>query len=136
MSAGSPKTVLHIVDSLGLSGKTRNLVSIVSALDRRRFVPVVCALNAEPSPLIAQLAQAGVAVCTIPCADGVNPGVAFRLAQLASSVKADLVHCYNPRPMLYGGFAARAIRARAALGFLSAFACHVPDRSYSFLPQP
>jgi glycosyltransferase involved in cell wall biosynthesis len=136
MSAGSPKTVLHIVDSLGLSGKTRNLVSIVSALDRRRFQPVVCTLTAEPSPLFAQLTGAGVAVCTIPCADGLNPGAALRLARLAWSMKADLVHCYNPRPMLYGGFAARAAGARAALGFLSAFACQVPDRSYTFLPQP
>ena len=47
MSTGSPNTVLHVVDGLGLSGKTRNLVSVVSQLDRRRFAPVVCRLNAE-----------------------------------------------------------------------------------------
>jgi len=136
MSAGSPKVVLHVVDGLGLSGKTRNLVSIVTQLDRRRFTPFVCRFSGERSPLVAQLAAARVPLHTIVCKDGVNPGMALQLARLAWSVKADIVHCYNPRPMLYGGLAARAIGVRAALGFLSAFACQVPDRPYGFLPQP
>jgi glycosyltransferase involved in cell wall biosynthesis len=136
MSTGSRKTVLHVVDGLGLSGKTRNLVSVVSQLDRRRFAPVVCRLDAEWSPLVGQLEAARVPLHTITCKDGVNPGAALKLARLAWSVKADIVHCYNPRPMLYGGFAARAIGVRGAIGFLSAFACQVPDRSYGFLPQP
>ncbi len=136
MNTGSPDTVLHIVDGLGLSGKTRNLVSVVSQLDRRRFAPVVCRLNAEWSPLVGQLEAAHVPLHTIACKDGVNPGAALQLARLAWSVKADIVHCYNPRPMLYGGLAARALSIRGVVGFLSAFACQVPDRSYGFLPQP
>ena len=136
MSAGLAKTVLHVVDGLGLSGKTRNLVSVVSQLDRRRFTPVVCSLNAERSPLVGQLEVARVPLHTIPCKDGVHPGAALQLARLAWSVKAAIVHCYNPRPMLYAGLAARAIGVRATLGFLSAFACQVPDRRYPFLPQP
>lgn len=136
MSAGSPKVVLHVVDGLGLSGKTRNLVSIVSHLDRRRFTPVVCRLSAERSSLVAQLATAHVPLHTIVCKNGVNPRIVLQLARLAWSVKADIVHCHNPRPMLYGGLAAHAIGVRGALGFLSAFACQVPDRTYGFLPQP
>lgn len=136
MSTGSPKTVLHVVDGLGLSGKTRNLASVVSRLDRRRFAPVVCTLGAEPSPLVGQLEAARVPLHVIACSDGINVRAALRLARLAWSVKADIVHCYNPRPMLYGGLAARAIGIRAAVGSLSAFACQVPDRSYGFLPQP
>jgi glycosyltransferase involved in cell wall biosynthesis len=66
----------------------------------------------------------------------VNPGAVLQLARVAWSVKADIVHCYNPRPMLYGGLAARAIGIRATIGTLSAFACQVPDRRYEFLPQP
>ena len=136
MSAGLPKTVLHIVDSLGLSGKTRSLVAIASQLDRRCFAPVVCRLNDEWSPLVGELEAARVPLHTIACEDGLNPGAALRLARLASGVKADVVHCWNPRPMLYGGVAARALGIRAVVGFLSAFACQVPDRSYAFLPQP
>jgi glycosyltransferase involved in cell wall biosynthesis len=136
MNTGSPNIVLHVVDGLGLSGKTRNLVSVVSELDRRRFAPIVCRLNAEWSPLLGHLEEARVPLHSIACKDGMSPGAALRLARLAWSVKADIVHCYNPRPMLYGGLAARAIGIRATVGFLSAFACQVPDRSYDFLPQP
>ena len=131
-----PRTVLHIVDGLGLSGKTRNLVSVVSQIDRRRFSPIVCRLNDEPSPLVAQLDAACVPLYSIPCVDGVNAGAALRIVRLARAVRADVVHCHNPRPMLYGGLAARALGIRAAVGFLSAFACQVPDRHYGFLPQP
>jgi glycosyltransferase involved in cell wall biosynthesis len=136
MSTGSRSTVLHVVDSLGLSGKTRNLVSLVSQLDRRRYASIVCRLNDEASPLEGQLDAAEVPVYTVACQDGMHPGTILRLAQLAWSVKADILHCYNPRPMLYGGLAAHAIGVRAAVGSLSAFACQVPDRAYDFLPQP
>ena len=136
MKTGSPKTVLYIVDGLGLSGKTRSLVSLAAALDRRRFAPVVCRLDAESSPLVSDLDAAHVPLHTISCGSGVHPGAALRLARLAWSVKADIVHCYNPRPMLYGGLAARATGIRATVGSLSAFACQVPDRRYGFLPQP
>jgi glycosyltransferase involved in cell wall biosynthesis len=136
MSTGLPDTVLHVVDGLGLSGKTRHLVAVVSRLDRRRFAPVVCRLDAEWSPLVGQLEAAGVPLHTLACRDGVNPVAVLELARLASSVKAKIVHCYNLRPMLYAGLAARALGIRATVGFLSAFACQVPDRSYGFLPQP
>jgi len=130
-----PKTVLHIVDGLGLSGKTRNLVSIVTRIDRRRFSPIVCRLSDEPGPLVEQLDAAGVPLHSIACGDGLNAGAALRIARLARSVSADVVHCHNPRPMLYGGVAAWALGIRAAVGFLSAFACQMPDRHYGFLPQ-
>lgn len=136
MSAGLPKVVLHVVDGLGLSGKTQNLLSVVSHLDRQRFLPIVCRFDSGESPLVRQLAAAEVPLHTIACKDGLNPAVAFKVARLARSINADIVHCHNPRPMLYGGLAARAIGIRATVGFLSAFACQVPDRSYAFLPQP
>lgn len=135
MDTGLPETILHIVDGLGLSGKTRNLVSIVSRLDERRFRPVVCRLNTEASPLVGQLEAARVPLHTVPCRDGLNPGVVLRLARIALSVKADIIHCYNPRPMLYGGLAACTIGVRATIASLSAFACHMPDEAHGFLPQ-
>ena len=46
-----------------------------------------------------------------------------------------VVHCYNPRPIIYGGVAARLSGIRATVGSLSAFACLIPDRDYPFLPQ-
>jgi glycosyltransferase involved in cell wall biosynthesis len=136
MSAGSPNTVLFILDGLGLSGKTRAMVDLALHLDRRRFRPVVATFSAERGELTNQLDAAAVPVHPVRCEDGVGVRVIARLARLMRSVRADVIHCCNPRPMLYGGLAARLRRIDATIGFLSAFACQVPDRSYRFLPQP
>jgi glycosyltransferase involved in cell wall biosynthesis len=131
-----PNTVLFIVDSLGLSGKTQTLSYVASHLDRNRFQGAVCSFSAERCALSDQLAERGIPVHSLPTRDGLDFGLVLRLARLIRSARANVVHCYNPRPILYGGLAARALGIRATIGSLSAFACHVPDRSYGFLPQP
>src|SRR5262249_40859951 len=50
-------------------------------------------------------------------------------------LRPDVIHCYNPRTMLYGGAVARALGVRATVGTLLAFACLTPDVDYRFLPQ-
>jgi glycosyltransferase involved in cell wall biosynthesis len=136
MSAGSPKTVLYLVDGLGLSGKTKTMTYVASHLDRRRFSPIVATFSSEACELIDQLEAAQVPVHSIRCRDGLDFAAVGRLARLMRSVGARVIHCYNPRPILYGGLAARLSGINATIGFLSAFACLVPDRPYPFLPQP
>lgn len=129
------RTILYVVDSLGLSGKTRALANLALSLDRSRFAGFVVTF-APPEGLLAdQLHAAGVPIAHIPCDDGIRPAVAGRLLRLARELRPAVVHCFNPRPMLYGGLAAAAI-ARPAIGTLSAFACLGGDRDYAFLPQP
>jgi glycosyltransferase involved in cell wall biosynthesis len=129
-------TVLFVVDSLGLSGKTRTLAYLASHLDPARFRAEVCTLSDEASVLSGELSAGHIPIHTIACRDGVDLGGIVRLGKLIRSVKAKVVHCYNPRPILYGGVAAAALGVRARVGSLSAFACQVPDRTYGFLPQP
>ena len=135
MSAGLPKTVLYIVDSLGLSGKTRTMAYVASHLDPREFRPVVCTFGDEASVLIDQLRERGIPIHSLPCRDGIDLRMIPRVAALMKSLNASVVHCYNPRPILYGGLAAKWRRVRGTVGSLSAFACQVPDRTYGFLPQ-
>jgi glycosyltransferase involved in cell wall biosynthesis len=123
------------VDGLGLSGKTRTLAYLASHLDPQRFRAVVCALVDEESVLIDQLGTAGVPIHIARCRDGIDPRMPVRLARLMRATGADIVHCYNPRPMLYGGVAARLVGIGSTIGSLSAFACLMPDRTYTFLPQ-
>lgn len=127
---------MYIVDSLGLSGKTRTMVYLASHLDPKRFQAEVCTLSPEKSVLTEQLAASNVPVHLIPCKDGLDVSAVVRVGRLIRSTHADVVHCYNPRPILYGGIAARFLGVDARLGSLSAFACQVPDRAYGFLPQP
>jgi glycosyltransferase involved in cell wall biosynthesis len=125
-----------LVDGLGLSGKTRTLVHLALGLDPNRFRPVVCTYSDERSVLTTQLESAGIPVHTLPARDGLDLGALSRTARLVRTINPDLVHCYNPRPILYGGIAARVRGVGATVGSLSAFACQVPDRQYDFLPQP
>ena len=143
MSTGSadrsrePKTknVLLLVDSLGLSGKTKSLVDLAIHMDRETHVPVVASLSAANSLLADRLRAAGVRVELLGIRDGFRPDALLRLTTLVRNTNADLIHCFNARPILLGGVAA-ALSRRPVLGSLSAFSCQVPDRDYSYLPQP
>jgi len=109
---------------------------VATHLDPRRFRSIVCTFTSEKSVLSDQLQAAGVPIHHIPCRDGITWRAPLRLASLLRSFNCDVVQCYNPRPILYGGLAAKLAGVRGTVGFLSAFACQVPDRTYRFLPQP
>src|SRR5262245_29164828 len=116
------ETVAYVVDGLGLSGKTRALTNLALNLDRARFRALVVTFTPPEGMLAEQLGAAGVPIEYVACDDGLRPSVIGRLARLFRKVRPAIVHCYNPRPMLYGGLAAATI-ARPAIASLSAFAC-------------
>ena len=128
-------TVLYLVDGLGLSGKTKAMVDLVLGLDPTRYRPVVACFDTESSALHEKLRGAGVPVEVIAVSDGLNLTAPLALGKLMRRVRPEVVHCYNPRMMLYGGAAARLLGIKATLGTLSAFACLTPDEDYRFLPQ-
>jgi glycosyltransferase involved in cell wall biosynthesis len=135
VAKNSPKTVLYLVDALGLGGKTKSLVDLALRLDPERYRPVVCMFKEEKGVLEDRLRQRGVPMTVVPCPDGVRPSMIGKIGRVLAQFRPDVVHCYNPRPIMYGGAAARLQRTRAIVGSLSAFACQVPDRTYTFLPQ-
>ncbi|HTA20774.1 MAG TPA: glycosyltransferase [Polyangia bacterium] len=129
------RTVLYLVDGLGLSGKTKALVDLVAGLDPARYRAVVAYFIEEAGPLPDKLRALGVELVHVPCPDGLNVQILRSLAGLVRRLRPEVIHCYNPRAMLYGGLVARALGVRATLGTLSAFACLTPDGDYRFLPQ-
>ena len=131
----APATVLYLVDGLGPSGKTKAIVDLIEGLDRARYRAVVGFFNDEPGMLPNRLQALGVELVHVPCPDGLNLQVLRRLAAVIRRVRPDVIHCYNPRAMLYGGLVGRALGVRARIGSLSAFACLTPDGAYRFLPQ-
>jgi glycosyltransferase involved in cell wall biosynthesis len=128
-------TILYLVDSLGLSGKTLNLVNLALRLDPKRYRAVVATFAPPTGMLVDRLRAGNVPVEYVPCSDGLNPGVVAKLLRLHREHAPAMVHCFNPRPMLYGGLAA-ALSRRPAIGTLSAFACTSARKQHAFLPQP
>lgn len=124
-----------VVDGLGLSGKTKALVDLATRLDRTRWRPAVAQFDVTRGPLHAALRAAQVPVFDVPCREGLDLAVPFRLARLLRTTGAAVAHAYNPRALLYSGLAAALVGGVGVVGSLSAFACQVPDREYEFLPD-
>jgi glycosyltransferase involved in cell wall biosynthesis len=127
--------VLYIMDTLGLSGRTKGYIDLALHLDPQRYRPYFCSLGEESSELAERLRAGGVPIEVLPLSDGLRPDGVWKLARLIRRLGIDVVHPINPRPLLYAGLAARLCRIHSAVGSLSAFACQTPDREYTFLPQ-
>jgi len=131
----SPKKVLYVLDSLGLSGRTKGIIDVALNLDPERYAPVFCSLSDELSALRDRLVERGVPLEQLEVGAGLKASAVRSLRGIIRRHGIEVVHSVNPRPMLYAGLAARTSGVRATVGSLSAFACQVPDRTYTFLPQ-
>ena len=129
------RPVLYIMDTLGLSGRTKGIIDLALHLDPARYRPIFCSLGEETSELAQRLHEREVPIEVLPLPAGLRPEGVWKLAQLIRRRGIKVVHPVNPRPLLYAGLAARFLGIRATVGSLSAFACQVPDREYRFLPQ-
>lgn len=131
----APKNVLYVMDTLGVSGRTKGYIDLALHLDPRRYRPVFCSLGEEQSPLVDRLRERSVPIELTPVKAGLRPDAVWKLGALMRRHRVKVVHAINPRPLLYAGIAARLLGIRSTVGSLSAFACQVPDREYAFLPQ-
>ncbi len=132
---GGPSAVLYIMDTLGLSGRTKGIMDLALHLDPVRYHPMFCSLGEESSALADRLRERAIPIEVLPVRPGLRPDAVWKLRSLIRRHRIGVVHAVNPRPMLYAGLAARLCGVRATVGSLSAFACQVPDREYRFLPQ-
>lgn len=135
MSNNDARPVLYVMDTLGLSGRTKGIIDLALHLDPRRYRPIFCSLGEESSELAERLRERAVPIEVLPLSDGLRADGVWKLAALIRRHKIKVVHPVNPRPLLYAGLAARLTGVRSAVGSLSAFACQVPDREYRFLPH-
>jgi glycosyltransferase involved in cell wall biosynthesis len=129
------KKVLYVMDTLGLSGRTKGIIDLALNLDPARYTPIFCSLGEETSELEKLLTARNIPIEVMPLPAGLRPDGVWKLAQLIRRHKIGVVHPVNPRPLLYAGLAALGNGIRATVGSLSAFACQTPDREYTFLPQ-
>jgi len=129
------RPVLYIMDTLGLSGRTKGIIDLALHLDPSRYRPIFCSLGEESSELAERLREREVPIEMLPLSAGLRADGVWKLAGLIRRHKIQVVHPVNPRPLLYAGLAARLTGVRSAVGSLSAFACQVPDREYRFLPH-
>ncbi|MBU0515666.1 MAG: glycosyltransferase [Proteobacteria bacterium] len=93
--AGRRLRILYLIRSLGAGGAERQLVALVSRLDRRRFAPAV-ALFYDQGPLRRDLAAAGDVARHVLGKRGRWDLAGFlgRLSGLIRRERPDVLHCY------------------------------------------
>jgi glycosyltransferase involved in cell wall biosynthesis len=134
-ASNGPKAVLYVMDTLGVSGRTKGIIDLALHLDPGRYRPVFCSFDAESSALVDRLRERSIPIEVKPLRPGLGTEGALKLMSLIRQHRIEVVHAVNPRPVLYAGVAARLLGIRATIGSFSAFACQTPDREYAFLPQ-
>lgn len=100
-----PWNVVHCVFSVGMGGQEMVILSLATAMDRRRFAPRVLCLS-EAGDLAPRFEAAGVPV------DVLDPPVGTSSFRALSSVRRylrehrpDILHTHNPTPHQYGALA-------------------------------
>lgn len=132
--SSNAQPVLYVLDTLGLSGRTKGIIDLALNLDPSRYRPVFCSLGDEQSELVNVLRERSIPIEIVPSSHGLHAGGMRRLVSVIRNYGIQVVHPVNPRPLLIAGTAAGVTGIRA-VGSLSAFACQVPDRTYRFLPH-
>jgi glycosyltransferase involved in cell wall biosynthesis len=146
--ASRPRKVLYLDHTAKIGGGEVALLGLIAALDRSRYTPIVAL--ASDGPLADRLRSAGVETHVLPLAASVvetrkeatglrallRGGQAWhvaryaaRVARLARTLGADLIHTNSLKADLYGGLAGRLARIPTLW--------HVRDRiGEGYLPGP
>src|SRR5215831_18575172 len=96
--------VLHVVLSLCPGGTERLVIDL--AQRSASFVDTaVCCLD-EPGAWAGELARCGVPIVVLGRRPGFRPTLGLRIARVAAAHRADVIHCHQYTPFVYGAIAA------------------------------
>jgi glycosyltransferase involved in cell wall biosynthesis len=96
--------VLHVVLSLCPGGTERLVIDL--AQRSAPFVDTaVCCLD-EPGEWAGELARCGVPVSVLGRRPGFRPTLGLRIARVAAAHRANVIHCHQYTPFVYGAIAA------------------------------
>jgi glycosyltransferase involved in cell wall biosynthesis len=106
----TPIRVLFVIDELDVGGTEQQILELVTRLDRRVFLPMVCCFR--PGRIAREIEAAGVAVFTLRKRAKVDPGLVARLVRLIRRERIDLVQTYLFTANTWGRLAAILAGAR------------------------
>lgn len=101
-----PIKVMSIIWSLGLGGAEQVVIRLAAGLDRKRFVPLICCLNAE-GPFAQRARLAGIEVMALGKRGRYDAAVLWKLIRVMRSRRIDVVHTHLWGANFWGRIAAR-----------------------------
>lgn len=105
-----PFRVVFLIDSLGMGGAERVLLTTLEHLDRDRFEPRLCVLQErDGNPLTINVRELGIDVDAVPVGRLRDPRAVPRLVSYLRSTRAELLHTQLEFSNTLGGAAARIV---------------------------
>jgi glycosyltransferase involved in cell wall biosynthesis len=104
------KTIIFVIDGLGVGGAERLMIPILSCLDRERFEARVCVLQSkEGNPLAADIQALGIPVDSLNIRHLRDLMAISKLRGYLKKYKADIVHTQLEFANILGNIAARSL---------------------------
>lgn len=111
MSSRPAIRIAYLIDSLGMGGAERVLLTTLEHLDRDRFEPRVCVLQERNgNPLATAISSLGIPVDTVPVTRLRDPSALPRVVRYLRKSGADIAHTQLEFATVLGGPAARLAR--------------------------
>src|SRR3972149_776847 len=104
----SPARLLFLIDELDFGGTEQQLLELVTRLDRRKSLPMVCCFR--PGRVAGEIEAAGARVVTIRKRAKADPALVLSLARLMRREQIDLVQTYLFTANTWGRLAAIVAR--------------------------
>jgi len=112
MAESDARTVVaHVVVNLDIGGLERVVLNIIRNIDKNRFRSVLVCLR-DGGPLLDELDRDRVHVYPLNKSDSLDYWLFMKLTRILRQEKADVVHCHNFGPLIYGSVAGRLAGAR------------------------
>ncbi|MCL7960263.1 MAG: glycosyltransferase [marine benthic group bacterium] len=106
-----PIRIVYLIDSLGMGGAERVLLSNLEHLDRGRFEPRVAVLQQRGgNPLAGEIQKLGIPVDMVWVERLRDPRALPRVIRYLRASRADLLHTQLEFSIILGGVAARVLR--------------------------
>ena len=107
-----PITIVHVVLTLDVGGLEEVVLRLLAHTDRKRFTPLVYALDA-PGAMAWELDALQVPLRVFCRAPGIDPALPMRIARCLKRDGVGLLHTHNVSPHFYGVMGASLVRAGA-----------------------
>ena len=100
------KTILIVIDQLGVGGAERQLAEILPRLDRKKYQVLIYTLSAN-GPCAKKLREKGIKVISSSCSKFLLPLSMLKLIRISWKYRPAIIHYYLPKAYLVGSICAR-----------------------------
>jgi glycosyltransferase involved in cell wall biosynthesis len=109
MTANNAKRLLVVVDEMEVGGSQRQIVHLLTGIDRSKWQPELVYFR-QPSFLLDRLREAGIPVRCLRKQGRIDPTFALGLARLLRRGRYDLVHAFSLTAEIWTLAASRTLR--------------------------